>query len=89
MTVREFLFWAAFVFKLEPRGDARNDWHIAMLLAQQVDIHRDHRKSSRPRIADYLPRFAEKEGKSVEEMRQMMRDRVVRQGGKLAGGLEE
>lgn len=39
MTEDEFLTWAAF-FSLEPRGDERADWHIALWLAQQANMNR-------------------------------------------------
>lgn len=71
MTVPEFIRWAAFI-NLEPRGDERRDWHTAMMLQQQADIHRDPKKSSRSPVHKFLPQFKQQRKKSVSDFRELL-----------------
>lgn len=55
MTRDEFMTWMAF-FALEPRGDRRADWHTAMLMSQQANMHRG-KNAPRTPTSRFVPRW--------------------------------
>lgn len=73
MTMPEFLTWAAF-FNLEPRGDERADWHMAMILSQQANMNRA-KGSARAPLSRFLPKWEYKPKRKMtpEEMRDAAR----------------
>lgn len=85
MDADEFLGWAAYL-QLEPFGEQRADVHVAMLLAQQYDIHRGKKPRKKPAV--FMPQWykspkREKRPMTIEELEYVMRRQFLAMGGTL------
>lgn len=82
MSLEEFLRWMAFA-ALEPFGEERQDWRVAMLMAQQANMHRGKGKAAIP-VKRFLPRFrSEQRSQSMREMEIALMSQFTALGGKL------